>query len=109
MYLQVDLAGEPQKGGVAPDDLPALVETCARLEIEMLGLMTIPPRGDTPEAARPWFERLRGLRDRVVREHPGVMGLSMGMTEDFEVAVAEGATVLRVGRAILDPFEDDED
>lgn len=109
VYLQVDLAGEPQKGGVAPDDLPALVETCARLEIEMLGLMTIPPRGDTPEAARPWFERLRGLRDRVVREHPGVMGLSMGMTEDFEVAVAEGATVLRVGRAILDPFEDDED
>ena len=71
--------------------------------------MTIPPRGETPEDARPWFERLRLLRDSVERDHPGVSGLSMGMTEDFEVAVAEGATVLRVGRAILDPFEHDED
>lgn len=109
VYVQVDLAGEPQKGGVAPPDLPALIEACVRHEVEVLGLMTIPPRGDTPEDARPWFARLRHLRDEVVREHPGVRGLSMGMTEDFEVAVAEGATVLRVGRAILDPFEHDEE
>ena len=79
------------------------------MDIEILGLMVIPPRGDTPEDARPWFERMRLLRDDIVRDHPGVTGLSMGMTEDFEVAVEEGASVLRVGRAILDPFEDDED
>jgi len=108
-YVQVDLAGEPQKGGVPPSDLPLLLEGCAELGVEVRGLMVIPPRGDGPESARPWFERLRILRDRVVGDHPGVVGLSMGMSDDFEVAVEEGATVLRVGRAILDPFEDDED
>jgi pyridoxal phosphate enzyme (YggS family) len=108
-YVQVDVAGEPQKGGVAPDDLPALLEVCAELGVEVRGLMVIPPQGDTPEDARPWFEQLRSLRDDASRDHPGVTGLSMGMTDDFEVAVEEGASVLRVGRAILEPFEDDED
>ena len=108
-FVQVDLAAEPQKGGVAPGDLPALLEACAELGVEVPGLMAIPPKGETPEDARPWFERLRLVRDDVVRDHPGVTGLSMGMTDDFEVAVEEGASVLRVGRAILEPFEDDED
>jgi pyridoxal phosphate enzyme (YggS family) len=108
-FVQVDLAGEPQKGGVSPRDLPALLEACGELGIEVPGLMVIPPKGETPEDARPWFARLRHLRDEVVRDHPGVSGLSMGMSEDFEVAVEEGASVLRVGRAILEPFEDDED
>lgn len=109
VYVQVDLAGEPQKGGAAPADVPAVVEACHELEIEVLGLMTIPPAGDHPEDARPWFARLRSLRDSVARDHPGVRGLSMGMSDDFEVAVEEGATVLRVGRAIFDVFDGDED
>lgn len=108
-FAQVDLASEQQKGGVTPADLPALLDACAELGVEVRGLMVIPPRGRTPEDARPWFERLRLLRDEVARDHEGVTGLSMGMTEDFEVAVEEGASVLRVGRAILEPFEDDED
>lgn len=109
VYLQVDLAGEPQKGGVDPAGLLELLEACAAAGMEVVGLMTIPPRGEHSEEARPWFERLRLLRDEIVRDHPSVSGLSMGMTDDFEVAVSEGATVLRVGRAILDPFEEDED
>jgi pyridoxal phosphate enzyme (YggS family) len=108
-YAQVDLAGEPQKGGVPESELPHLLETCAELGIQILGLMVIPPRGETPEDARRWFEQLRLTRDRIARDHPGVTGLSMGMSEDFEVAVEEGASVLRVGRAILEPFDDDED
>lgn len=109
VFVQVDLAGEPQKGGVDPTGVLPLVEGCRRLGMEVRGLMTIPPRSSTPEDARPWFSRLRDLRDRVVRDHPEASGLSMGMTEDYEVAVEEGATVLRVGRAILDPFEQHED
>lgn len=107
VYVQVDLAGEAQKGGVAPDGAAALVESCSDLGIEVLGLMTIPPLGNSPEDARPWFRQLRGLRDRIAADHPTVTGLSMGMTDDFEVAIEEGATVLRVGRAIFDTFGDE--
>lgn len=108
-FVQVDLAGEPQKGGVPAAEVGRLLDTCSRLGVPVRGLMTIPPRGSVPEDARPWFARLREIRDDVVRDHPSAVGLSMGMTEDFEVAVAEGATILRIGRAILEPFEEDED
>jgi pyridoxal phosphate enzyme (YggS family) len=109
VYVQVDLAGETQKGGVAPGGVPGLLALCAELEIEVRGLMTIPPRGRSPEDARRWFDELRALRDRVAGDHDADLGLSMGMSDDFEVAVEEGATILRVGRAILEPLEDDED
>lgn len=103
VFVQVDLAGEPQKGGVAERDCLDLVEHSLRLGIDVQGLMTIPPVGDDPA---PWFGRLRALRDSVAVAHPAVAGLSMGMTDDFEAAVGQGATVLRVGRAIFAPTEE---
>ena len=101
-YLEVNLGGEAQKGGVAPDGLEPLLEASAQLAgIRVVGLMCIPPNLDEPEAARPYFARLRALRDRLASKHPALTGLSMGMSGDFEVAIAEGATVVRVGSAIF--------
>jgi len=103
--VQVNVAGEDQKRGVAPADLPALLDRfadlrCARCE----GLMVIPPYADDPEASRSHFAALRALRDReAARARPNVdlRDLSMGMSHDLEVAVAEGATLVRVGTAIF--------
>lgn len=103
--VQVDLAGEPQKGGVAPEATAGMVATAEDLGIRIVGLMAIPPLADDAEESRVWFRRLRELRDRIREHHPAVAHLSMGMTNDFEVAVEEGATVLRVGRAIFGPFQ----
>jgi pyridoxal phosphate enzyme (YggS family) len=104
VLVQVNLAGEVQKGGVAPDDAFRLVATAVGLGLEVLGLMTVPPVGEGPEDSRPWFRRLRKIRDQIRESHPSVRELSMGMTDDFEVAIEEGATVLRVGRAIFGSF-----
>jgi hypothetical protein len=103
VLVQVNLAGEAQKGGVAPDEAAALVRGATALGLEVIGLMTVPPVGDRPDDSRPWFRLMRELRDRIRQDHPQVAELSMGMTDDFEVAVEEGATVLRIGRAIFDP------
>jgi len=104
VLLQVDVSGEPGKGGVAPDALPALLAAAAGWpQLRVRGLMAIPAPAETPEAARPAFERLRRLRD-ALRNEPGGDGLrelSMGMSGDFEVAVEEGATMVRVGTAIF--------
>ena len=101
--VQVNIAGEASKRGVAPGDLPALLDRFAlATHVRCEGLMLIPPRGD----ARPHFAALRALRDReATRARPNVelRELSMGMTEDLEVAVAEGATIVRVGTAIFGP------
>jgi hypothetical protein len=106
VLVQVNLAGERQKGGFAPEDANALVSAAEQLGLEVVGLMTVPPAADDPDDSRPWFRRLREMRDLIRGEHPAVNELSMGMSDDFEVAVEEGATVLRVGRAIFDPFHD---
>jgi pyridoxal phosphate enzyme (YggS family) len=100
-YLQVNVGHEEQKSGVPVDDVAETLDRLARLALPVVGLMAIPPLTDEPEGARPYFVALRELRDRVVAAHPRVSGLSMGMTNDFDVAVAEGATVIRVGRAIF--------
>jgi PLP dependent protein len=95
--LEVNVAGEATKHGFAPADVPGAVERIGRLPgIELLGLMTVAPAVDTPEDVRPVFRRLRELRDAA-----GLQELSMGMTDDFEVAIEEGATMVRVGRAIF--------
>jgi hypothetical protein len=105
LLLQVDLAGETTKFGAAPRDVPALFEAAGRLQAaRVVGLMTLPPAPDRPEDARPWFKRLRSLRDEwlaagVPRSMLGE--LSMGMSGDFEVAIEEGATMVRVGTAIF--------
>lgn len=98
MLVQVDLAGEETKSGISESDLPSLVEflrTCERLK--PIGLMILPPFFDDPEGTRPYFKRLREIRDRLI---PGGE-LSMGMSDDFEVAIEEGATMVRVGTAIF--------
>jgi pyridoxal phosphate enzyme (YggS family) len=98
--IEVDLTGE--RPGVAPEDLPAFADLVVGLEgLELTGLMTLPPIPRDPEDARPWFARLRELRDTLRRTHPDVLELSMGMSLDYQVAVEEGATMVRVGTALF--------
>jgi hypothetical protein len=96
--LQVDTAGEEQKGGVPLEGAMALADRVVELGIDLRGLMAIPPADTDP---RPHFAALRMLRDRIAADHPAVTELSMGMSSDFEAAIGEGATILRVGRAIF--------
>jgi pyridoxal phosphate enzyme (YggS family) len=99
VLVQVDLGLEETKSGVTEDDLPELVEFlkgCERLKFT--GLMVLPPYFEDPEAARSFFKRLRGLRDSLL---DGKGELSMGMSHDFEAAIEEGATMVRVGTAIF--------
>jgi pyridoxal phosphate enzyme (YggS family) len=101
ILVQLNLSGEATKSGVAEADLAPLVEAVAALDhVELRGLMTIPPPDADPEASRPFFSRLRLLRDRTPAALPQ---LSMGMTHDFEVAIEEGATLIRPGRALFGP------
>lgn len=105
VLIQVDLAGEATKSGVSEDELNDLIETlfsCTHLAL--LGLMTVPPFFENPEQVRPYFRRLRALRDSLKNQGyfgDGVGDLSMGMSHDFEVAIEEGATMVRVGTAIF--------
>jgi pyridoxal phosphate enzyme (YggS family) len=105
MLAQVDLAGEPSKHGAPISELPALFEAAARLTaVRFVGLMLLPPAVEDPEAARPYFRAVRVLRDDLmVRgvDKSMLRELSMGMSHDFEVAVEEGATLVRIGTAIF--------
>jgi pyridoxal phosphate enzyme (YggS family) len=105
LLIQVDLGHEETKSGIDEKKLPQLVEAMRQLErVKLIGLMTLPPFFDDPEQARPYFRRLRQLRDELATT--GVFGenrgeLSMGMTHDFAVAIEEGATMVRIGTAIF--------
>ena len=105
VLIQVDLAGEATKFGATAEELPAILRAAQNATgIRMVGLMAIPPAVDDPEDARPYFTRLRTLRDRLLdggAPAPSLRELSMGMSHDFEVAVEEGATIVRVGSAIF--------
>jgi pyridoxal phosphate enzyme (YggS family) len=103
VLVQVNLSGEPSKHGVDAGALAALVDAIAALEhVELRGLMTMPPPVTRAEDSRGWFRRLRELREvEAARSGLALAELSMGMTDDFEVAVEEGATLVRVGRAIF--------
>ncbi len=99
VLVQVNVAGERTKGGFAPEEIKGALEELAGLSgLSVRGLMTIPPAVESAELARGWFRRLRELRDAA-----GLLHLSMGMSGDFEVAVEEGATMVRVGTAIFGP------
>jgi pyridoxal phosphate enzyme (YggS family) len=102
VMIEVNIAAEPQKAGILSQGVAALAQSIAPLPgLDLIGLMTIPPIG-TAEESRPWFRRLRELRDSLSAELPAKLrDLSMGMSEDFEVAIEEGATMIRVGRAIF--------
>ena len=103
--LQVNVAGETQKSGVAPDALPELAEAVAAMPaLALQGLMVIPPVFDDPEGARPAFARLRELRDALAaRLRLPLPVLSMGMSGDLEAAILEGATHVRVGTDLFGP------
>ena len=103
VFLQVNLAGEETKGGFGPEELEQAMETLLGLErLEIQGLMSIPPPGPDAEASRKWFAGLREFRDRLeVKFSTKLPALSMGMSGDYEVAVEEGATHVRVGSAIF--------
>jgi pyridoxal phosphate enzyme (YggS family) len=105
ILIQVNISREETKSGITETDAVELIEQISGLEnLRVKGLMTMPPFFDAPEQARPFFHQLARLRDRIVeRNIPGVsmQELSMGMTGDFEVAIQEGATLVRIGTAIF--------
>ncbi len=103
VYLQVNVDDDPAKAGFAPEALRAVLPEIAGLpHLRLAGLMTVGRLAATPEAARPTFVALRRLSEGLRAKEPRLgPGLSMGMTDDFEVAVEEGATIVRVGRAIF--------
>ena len=105
LLVQVDLAGEATKHGAREDDLTPIFEAArACRSARVVGLMVLPPATDDPDSARPYFRRLRGIRDGLLARgvDPSMLTeLSMGMSHDFEVAVEEGSTLVRVGSAIF--------
>jgi PLP dependent protein len=110
VLIEVDFTRE--RSGIGPEGTVAFADRVAAMEgLELRGLMTVPPLasasasavGREAEAARPWFRRLRLLRDEVRENHPGVVDLSMGMSLDYQAAVEEGATMVRIGTALFGP------
>ncbi len=107
VLIQVNLAEEPQKSGITEQETEELAEAIRNLSsLRLLGLMTMPPFFDDPDRARPYFTRLHELQQRLMAKGilaPEMNELSMGMTGDFEVAVEEGATLVRIGTALFGP------
>jgi pyridoxal phosphate enzyme (YggS family) len=107
VMIQVNLAREPQKSGVAEENLEELISEIRELPaLRLIGMMTMPPFFDDPDRARPFFARLRELQEKIIAA--GIPAwemkeLSMGMTGDFEAAVEEGATLVRIGTALFGP------
>jgi PLP dependent protein len=105
VLVQVNVSGEQTKSGCAPEDVAGLVAAVASLRhLRVQGLMTMPPPADDAELSRPFFKALRLLRDDLARQAPqagALPDLSMGMSSDFEVAIEEGATLVRVGTLVF--------
>ncbi|MBS0380466.1 MAG: YggS family pyridoxal phosphate-dependent enzyme [Proteobacteria bacterium] len=102
--LQVNIAGEASKGGVAPGELGALAAAVATLpRLKLRGLMCLPPQEDSPERQRHWFHALAELRAGLNAGGAGLDTLSMGMSDDFEAAIAEGSTLVRLGTVLFGP------
>jgi len=105
VYVQVNIGREPQKSGVEPEELTALVSAVISLpHLRFAGLMAMPPYSQNPETSRPYFREMRHLCEELRQNIDGLpraLGLSMGMSGDFETAIAEGATVVRVGTALF--------
>jgi PLP dependent protein len=102
ILVEVKLSHEESKHGLAPEELPSLLAEMDKLEsVAAVGLMTVPPWSEDAEVARPYFRELRRLRDESVARFPHVTQLSMGMSNDFTVAIEEGSTCVRVGTALF--------
>ncbi len=105
VFVQVDLAGETTKFGAPPDAAAAIVRAAVQARgVALQGLMLLPPWSEDPEATRPWFVKLRTFRERLLKEDvppSALRHLSMGMSHDYEAAIEEGATLVRVGTAIF--------
>ncbi|HEX6231152.1 MAG TPA: YggS family pyridoxal phosphate-dependent enzyme [Actinomycetota bacterium] len=98
--IEVDLTGS--RTGVSPDDVPRAADEIAETDgLRLAGLMTLPPMPERPEDSRRFFRELRSLLARVSERHPGIVELSMGMSFDYEVAIEEGATMVRIGTALF--------
>jgi uncharacterized pyridoxal phosphate-containing UPF0001 family protein len=103
VLVEVNIGREPQKSGVYPEDAAAVIDHIAEMGLDVRGLMAIPPIAEEAEGQRRHFSALRELRERLSMTRPALRDLSMGMTDDFEVAIEEGSTLIRVGRAIFGP------
>jgi PLP dependent protein len=102
LLIEVKLSHEESKHGIAPEELPALLDAINTLNsVDAVGLMTVPPWSEEAETARPYFRELRRLRDEAVKTYPKLTQLSIGMSNDFHVAIEEGSTCVRVGTAIF--------
>jgi hypothetical protein len=102
ILIEVKLSHEEAKHGISPAELPNLLNMLPQFEhIYPAGLMTVPPWSEDAEAARPYFRELRRLRDQSQKSHPAVTQLSVGMSNDFVVAIEEGSTCVRVGTALF--------
>lgn len=101
--IEVNLGGEETKGGVEPENLRAFFEKCLKMKnINVVGLMCIPPYREDPEDVRPYFAKLRSLKEKLEEEFGlKLLHLSMGMSHDFEVAIEEGATIVRIGTLLF--------
>ena len=101
VLIQFNLAGEPQKSGFDPATAEETFDMMIDLGLDVRGVMAIPPMADDPENVRPWFAMLRDIFDELCTTQPNVTVCSMGMSHDLEAAIVEGATMVRVGRAIF--------
>ena len=101
VLIQVNVGDEEQKSGVGPGDVAQVLQNVLELGLQVRGLMAIPPIPDNAEQSRPHFRKLREIMTSIPSRPPGFSELSMGMTDDFEVAIEEGASIIRVGRAIF--------
>ena len=104
VLIEVNLTGDPKRGGVLEEEIRDFLSKVAGMRgVSVRGLMTMPPYAGNPEEGRPYFRRLREIRDRYSPEYSGLVELSMGMSGDYEVAIEEGATYVRIGSAIFGP------
>jgi PLP dependent protein len=102
LLLELNIGSEESKHGLTETDLPEILEAGSKLQwCQILGLMIIPPYDEDPEKIRPYFKKLRETRDRWQKDFPDLTELSMGMSNDYEVAIEEGATMVRIGTSIF--------
>jgi pyridoxal phosphate enzyme (YggS family) len=105
VLLQFNLGHEPQKSGFDPSEADAVLDMSIDAGVAVEGVMAIPPFSIDPEATRPYFQKLRAIFDRYRDQHPAIEYCSMGMSNDFAVAIEEGSTMVRIGRAIFEPTD----